>query len=121
MGAVLVLFLQFLPSAQPTTPRVCTAAALQLPTTSLTQTATETLAQQLWPDNFIVRPAKRGDNFSISSTGTRTYYRVIQIGWSDPQFGFAPQPVDHIIGEDKRGSYRRAWNAAMIWRCQRGL
>lgn len=117
----LLLWLQFLPSAQPKPAPSCTSASLQLLSTTLSETDAQALARKIWPDTFIVRRTKRGDNFTVSSTGTKTYYSLIEIGFADAMFGFAKPYRETIIGIDKRGSYRRAWNNAMIWRCQKGL
>lgn len=92
--------------------------ALNLPTTSLTDTQVRAKANAVWGQNSIVRWEWDGDrNYSIKEVGRH-------VEFLDYDFGFSPTPRTRrdkqILGTDDRGSWRRAWNNAMIAWCRAG-
>lgn len=96
----------------------CTIAALKLPSTALSEVAVKTKARQLWGDDFIIQSRIKGNlRYSIKEVGYTFMFKDYMAGFiKEPIL----RPVDRIIGKDLSGSYRRAWNNAMVVQCKEG-
>lgn len=94
--------------------------ALNLPTTALTDTQVKAKANAVWGKDSYIDYEWRGDRtYSIKTVG-----RYKTFPQFDAMFTKTPRPLrerdNDIKGVDDRGSWRRAWNKAMIAWCKAG-